>query len=172
MINKRIVFVDGTTIDDRNAFVDAAMKYSENVIYHSVVDAARHIAFTASVGYNGKSESKDLELIDDIINAFDKYCNLSMDKFIEAIDGFNLIPELDTMMVYCRFERIHKDFMRHCTYQNIQFDSVFVKSSDSNETNQYPNRTDINDFRCIIERTDDIDDFNDKVIRFICKAPV
>ena len=168
MTNKRIVIVDGTTTADKNAFVDAALNYSENIVYHSVLDNARHIASIASIGYSRENTDKDAQLLDDITEAVDKYCNLSKQRFIECVDSFKLLPELDILVVYCRWERIHDEIVKYCYHQNIPVEGVFI-TSDS-ECDHSDIMASADKFNTVISRNDP--NFGDKVIRFICKAPM
>ena len=162
--NKKIVIVNGTSEEDILQFADCAVKASENVVYHSILDGVKHIAHLANVHYPSKDSDKDQKLIDGLVSVFDEYCDLSFERFIEILSGFFMIDELDHAFIYTKYPDLEKRFIEYAKEKDYVVCSLFIESGKNSTC-----LSDKSSFDTVITNNGSIEDLMDETIKFICK---
>ena len=162
--NKKIVIVNGTSEKDILQFADCAVRASENVIYHSMLDDARHIAYMANVNYPSNNSDKDQKLIDDLISAFNEYCDLSLERFIELLSGFFLIDELDHAFIYAKYPELEKKFIEYAKEKGYTICTLFIESEEENSSCLSNKSL----FNTIITNNGSLEDLMNETIKYIC----
>lgn len=160
---KKIVILNGTNEEDIYQFADCAIKTSENVIYHSILDGVKHIAHLAQVHYPSKDSEKDQRLVDELVSVFDEYCDLSFERFTEILSGYFMIDDLDHVFIYTKYPKLEERFIEYSRQKGYDIHSLFIESGKSSTT--LSNKT---SFDTIITNNGSLEDLMEHTIKYIC----
>ena len=161
--NKKIVILNGTNEEDILCFVDCAFKASENIVYHSILDAVKHIAHLAQVGYPSDDSGRNQKLIDELVDAFDTFSDLSFTRFKEILSGFYMLDDLDHLFIYTKYPDLEKKFVNYAHEMKYNIQTLFIESNKEKTC-----LSDVSSFDRIISNNGSTEDLMDATIKYIC----